>query len=367
MTRTSLKTRNLAAALVALAPLACSVDGEGTGPAASGGSGANGGSAGSGAASGHGGSAGSGAGGSGAVAGVGAMGGSAGSGAGGSGATGGVGAMGGAAGSGAAGGVGASGGVGGDTGGVGGAGGVGATGGGGAGGVGGVGGTAGVGGTGGTTGGCGDTGPLSEVLFEEDFQGLGTPTYNPGSTFRTATPVLGAWHVIAARGVGARIGVSGGNAAFWFPTLTNTYSDNRIDRCVKLEPTKGMSFAYDVWQEVDSNNLRVRVSPTFYTDMCTCQAEVDSASGSGHLTGNLDNAHWDVRMKAPNIPTRAWTRVRASTDTHVGPQRYAPSDYPLGATAVRFSVKVGDGNPSSNRVVYIDNFTVAQGELGGGP
>ncbi|MBX3183016.1 MAG: hypothetical protein KIT72_17510 [Polyangiaceae bacterium] len=226
-------------------------------------------------------------------------------------------------------------------------------------------GSAGVGGTGGSSG--------AGALFFEDFSGL-TGEYAQGDQFGDSSDSLSQWTVIATAGV-VRVALAStegitapsGGHVFHFAPPTANYGASRIDRCAVFDPTKPLHYSYSVYPGVAevTDDLRVRINPTFYTSLEACQSDLDNAASDNRLSGDFANQDMDVRLFTAGANPDAWYLATETTHGDVeGAMVHPVSAFPEGATVVRFSLRsrddVYDSDPT--RRLYLSGVLVTQPE-----
>jgi hypothetical protein len=209
-----------------------------------------------------------------------------------------------------------------------------------------------------------------EHLISEDFTGA-VGTYPAGER-------VGEWRVLRAEehaviAAASELGLSAlrGDNVLFFSAFSDApqFRESRIDRCVPFDAARPMSFRYAVYAAVAedfvTDDLRVRINPNFYADLDSCEADLDDDSTSSRLEelGTWYNEDFDVRLETAGAEPRAWLDVIAPT--HNAPTAdmvYAPENYPEGAAAVRFSIRVRDDlfGPGSDRRLYLDAIELTQ-------
>jgi hypothetical protein len=212
--------------------------------------------------------------------------------------------------------------------------------------------------------------PGAVDLLSEDFTGA-VGTYAAGERFGEWKVLRAEEHAVIAAASELGISARRGDNVLYFSRFSDApqFRESRIDRCDAFDAERSMSFRYAVYADVDedfvTNDLRVRINPNFYADLDSCEADLDEDSTSRRLEelGTWYNEDFDLRLEAAGAEPRTWMDVIAPT--HNAPTAdmvYAPENYPEGAAAVRFSIRVRDDlfDSSSERRLYLDAIELTQ-------
>lgn len=181
---------------------------------------------------------------------------------------------------------------------------------------------------------------------------------------------LPSWTVLGNHGVVIETGItpaSSGDSAFRFHTLTGNFGDNKLDQCLPIDPSLDISFRFDLRTNVNPGNAqRIRLNPNFYTDVASCELDLQNDSTGNRLTGgSLSNADRDVRLgSVAGLSANQWHTISAASHGTTGPFLHAAQDIPSGAGALRLSLRVRDDSAADTRRIWLDEIVVEQGPGG---
>lgn len=210
--------------------------------------------------------------------------------------------------------------------------------------------------------------PCSLALDNNNFSQLNSRT--AGSQHYTTAAgkgALPAWTLLGTNGgVIETLGVAAATdqSVFRFHTLSANFGDNKLDQCMPLDANQDLSISFQVRTNVSpvSNDLRLRVNPTFYSDMESCEKDMQGDATTRRLTsGSLANADRDIRLgSVSGLQTNQWQTITAATHGTSGPLIHSASDFPAGTNAMRFSLRVRDDAASSARRIWVDDIQITQ-------
>lgn len=172
---------------------------------------------------------------------------------------------------------------------------------------------------------------------------------------------LPGWTLVGNHG--GILDTSSGETFFRFHTLTDAFGDNKLDQCILIDPTRDISFSYQVRTNASpvTNDLRVRINPHFYTDVGHCERDLQANSSTYRISGSgQDNVDRDVRLNSAGVTSNQWHTLTHATHGTTGPLLQSAANLPQGATAMRLSLRVRDDLASPSRQVWIDNISVTQ-------
>lgn len=210
--------------------------------------------------------------------------------------------------------------------------------------------------------------PCSLALDNNDFTDLNNRAAgNQHYTTTAGKGALPAWTLLGANGgVIETLGVAAATdqSVFRFHTLTANFGDNKLDQCIPLDANKDLDISFQVRTNVSpvSNDLRLRLNPNFYSDMESCEKDMQSDSTSRRLTtGSLHNADRDIRLgSVSGLQANQWQTITAATHGTTGPLTHSASDLPAGTRAMRVSLRIRDDAASSSRRIWIDDIQITQ-------
>ncbi|TGN40203.1 FN3 associated domain-containing protein [Marinobacter confluentis] len=181
---------------------------------------------------------------------------------------------------------------------------------------------------------------------------------------------------IATRDSSATVSVAGsaitdapdpvsGTGVFSFEEITDDYNANRLEQCVAIDENLDIKFSYQVFTNRGSvnNSLRLQLNTNFYSDLETCNRDMQANSTANRLT----DAEFDVNRRFHfgdgGVLQNEWALVEEANRETTGPMVHPAEQISDGAKAVRLSLRPfsfnADSDPDDVRI-WLDDIRVEQ-------
>jgi len=181
---------------------------------------------------------------------------------------------------------------------------------------------------------------------------------------------------IATRDSSATVSVAGsaitdapdpvsGTGVFSYEQITDDYDANRLEQCVAIDENLDIKFSYQVFTNRGNvnNSLRLQLNTNFYSDLETCNRDIQANSTENRLT----DAEFDVNRRFHfgdgGVEQNQWALVEEANRETDGPMIHPADQISEGAKAVRLSLRPfsfnADSDPDDVRI-WLDDIRVEQ-------
>lgn len=162
-----------------------------------------------------------------------------------------------------------------------------------------------------------------------------------------------------------------GSGVFTFEQLTNQFGDSRLEQCVLIDENVDIQYRYSVRTNRGgaNNSLRVRLNSNFYTDMESCNRDLQSDSTNARLTDRQFDRNRNTFLGSAGLETDEWLQVESANRDDDGetidePLTHAADQIPEGAGAMRLSIQPFlfnfTGDAEDNVRIWLDDIRVEQ-------
>lgn len=181
---------------------------------------------------------------------------------------------------------------------------------------------------------------------------------------------------IAARDPSATVSVQGsvitdapepisGTGVFSFEEITNDFDANRLEQCVAIDENLDIKFSYRVFTNrgAVNNSLRVQLNTNFYSDLETCNRDMQANSTDNRLTDGEFDVNRRFHFGDGGVEQNQWALVEEANRETTGPMVHPADQISEGAKAVRLSLRPfsfnADSDPDDVRI-WLDDIRVEQ-------
>lgn len=157
-----------------------------------------------------------------------------------------------------------------------------------------------------------------------------------------------------------------GAGVFSFEQITNDYDANRLEQCVAIDENLDINFSYWVFTNrgAVNNSLRVQLNTNFYSDLETCNRDIQANSTDNRLTnGEFFDVNRRFHLGDGGVEQNQWALVEEANRETTGPMVHPADQISEGANVVRLSLRPfsfnADSDPEEVRI-WLDDIRVEQ-------
>jgi len=156
-----------------------------------------------------------------------------------------------------------------------------------------------------------------------------------------------------------------GTGVFSFEQITNDFDANRLEQCVAIDENLDIKFSYWVLsnRSAVNNSLRVQLNTNFYSDLETCNRDIQANSTDNRLTDGEFDVNRRFHLGDGGVEQNQWAFVEEANRETTGPMVHPADQISEGAKAVRLSIRPFSLNAASDPEevrIWLDDIRVEQ-------